>query len=157
MNALASDAPAPGPHPRPLSRRRVLLGLAHRGAALLGWDDDFRRGEQARLTGHASCRDMTDAQLAAWCWHLKRLGANIGIPGAPARGGARLDRPTDRQIGEIELLAAGFGWVDGLDDRRLLGFVRRTAKVDGVRFLTRRQATAVIAGLRRWRRQGGGA
>lgn len=133
-------------------RRRVLMGLAHQGAALLGWDDAFRRQEQARLTGCASCRDMTDAQLAAWCWRLKRLGAPIGIPGPAPRGGSGLDCPSDAQLAAIERLAAEFGWSDGLEDRRLLGFVRKTAKVDAVRFLTRRQATDVISGLRRWMR-----
>ncbi|HWO99749.1 MAG TPA: regulatory protein GemA [Methylococcus sp.] len=136
--------------------RRVLLGLAHKGAKLLGWDEDFRREMQQRITGHASCRDMSDAELKRWCWHLKALGADIGIPGPPLRGGRRMDRPTPWQLGEIERLALAFGW-EGLDDRRLLGFVRHTAHVDDVRFLTRRQASAVIVGLGRWLCQREGA
>lgn len=135
-----------------LQRRRVLLGLAHKGAVQLGWDEDFRREQQHRLTGQRSCRDMTTPQLVAWCWHLKRLGADIGIPGKPPRGGHSLDRPTPNQLGEIERLALLFGW-DGLDDRRLLAFVQRTAQVEAVRFLTRAQASACISGLSRWARQ----
>lgn len=137
-----------------VSRRRVLLGLAHKGAAQLGWDDAFRREQQARLTGHASCRDMTDAQLLAWCWRLKSLGADIGVPGQVPRGGLRLDRPTTGQLAALERLALALGW-EGLDDARLLGFVRRTVEVDSLRFLTRGNATHCIAGLTRWARQRG--
>lgn len=132
-------------------RRRALLGLAHKGAKLLGLDDDTRRAAQAAYAGVASCRDMTDAQLTAWCWELKRRGADIGIPGPPPRASG-WDRPSRSQLGEIERLALAFGWGDGLDDRRLAGFVSRTARVDSPRFLTRAQATAVISGLRRWQK-----
>lgn len=140
--------------PAKKSRRRVLLGLAHKGAVQLGWDDAFRREQQARLTGKASCRDMSDGQLLAWCWHLKSLGADIGIPGQMPRGGIRLDRPTPSQLAALERLALAMGW-DGLDDARVAGFVRRTATVDNIRFLSRANATACIAGLTRWARQRG--
>lgn len=136
-------------------RRRALLGLAHKGAKLLGLDDDTRRAAQAAFMGQpggvASCRDMSTEQLAAWCWELKRRGADIGIPGPMPRASS-WDRPSRSQLGEIERLALAFGWVDGLDDGRLAGFVRRTARVDSPRFLTRAQATSVISGLRKWQR-----
>lgn len=128
-------------------RRKQLLGLAHIGAAQLGWDDDFRRMMQEEVTGQASCAAMSDAQLVAWCWHLKHLGAQIGIPAPhPSRGYAR---PTSTQWAEIERLVLAVGW-KGLDDARFIIFIRRTTKVDAVRFLTKWQATAVIVGLRRW-------
>src|SRR5690606_21646388 len=130
-------------------RRRVLLALAHKAAAQLGMDEEARRAAQAAFAGHASLRDFTDQQLLAWCWELKRRGADIGIPGPAPRGGQGWTRPTPWQWAEIERLALALGW-DGLEDGRLLAFVRRTAQVDGVRFLTRRQATGVITGLRRW-------
>lgn len=132
--------------------RAALLGLAHLAAKQLKWDEDFRKAQQLTRTGKSSCKDMTDSELLDWCWHLKRLGAIIGIPHPPRRGGKSWDRPTPRQLGEIEQLALQFGW-DGLDDKRLLAFVARTAKVDDVRFLLRWQATSVITGLRRWKRQ----
>lgn len=138
-------------------RRRVLLGLAHKAAKQLGWDDAFRRDRQQAVTGHASCAGMTDSQLAAWCWHLKRLGAKISIPG-PARASTAWGRPSEQQLTEIERLALAFGW-DGLDDRRLAAFVKRTVGVDSPRFMTAEQASAIISGLRRWqmqRQRGGG-
>ncbi|MBK1690999.1 regulatory protein GemA [Ectothiorhodospira mobilis] len=135
---------------KPDARRRTLLGLAHQAAVQLGWDEEFRRQRQQEVTGHASCRDMTDAQLLGWCWHLKDLGADIGIPGPPRRGGARPSRPTRSQLAALEHFAQRLGWTDGLEDERLRGFVRRTAGVSDVRFLTRGQATQVITGMKRW-------
>lgn len=129
------------------TRRRQLLGIAHLGAAQLGFDDEFRRLLQEQATGHASCRDMSDRELLSWCWHLKKLGATIGIP-APMPSRAPW-RPTATQMAEIERLALAFGW-NGLEDPRFLIFMRRTTKIDAVRFLTKWQATALIVGLRRW-------
>ena len=131
------------------TRRRVLLGVAHKAAAQLGMDEETRRAAQMAFAGKASLRDFSDAQLVGWCWELKRQGADIGIPAPPPRGGAGWGRPTEQQLAEIERLALAMGW-SGLDDGALRGFVRRTCEVEDVRFITRGQATAVISGLRRW-------
>lgn len=133
--------------------RHVLTGLAHMASQQLGWDDDMRRQMQKDKTGQESLRDMTDNQLLDWCWHLKRLGAEIGIPHPPRKGGKSWDRPTTRQLGEIEQLALQMGWTDALDDERLTKFIQHTATVDNVRFLMQWQATHVITGLRRWLQQ----
>ncbi|MEO1750700.1 regulatory protein GemA [Thiofaba sp. EF100] len=130
------------------TRRRVLLGLAHKAAQQLGMDEDTRRAAQRAFCGKESLRDYSDSQLIAWCWELKRRGAEIGIPAPPPRGGG-WGRPTEPQLGEIERLALAMGWA-GLDDGALRGFIRRTCGADDVRFITRGQATAVINGLRRW-------
>lgn len=131
------------------ARRRVLLGLAHKAALQLGMDEDTRRAAQMSFAGHASLRDFTYAQLVAWCWELKRRGADIGVPAPPPRGGTGWGRPTQRQLAEIERLCLAMGW-DGLDDGALRAFVRRTCGADDVRFATRRDATEIILGLRRW-------
>lgn len=133
----------------PQARRRLLLGLAHKGAAQLGMDEETRRAAQAAFAGKASLRDFTDQQLLAWCWELKRRGADIGIPGPPPKAGLGWDRPTEAQWTEIERLCMAMGW-SGLDDVALRGFVRRTCAVDDLRFVTRGQATAIVSGLRRW-------
>lgn len=131
------------------TRRRALLGLAHKAALQLGMDEDTRRAAQMAFAGRASLRDYSDSQLIAWCWELKRRGAQIGIPGPAPRGGSGWGRPTEAQLAEIERMALAMGW-SGLDDGALRGFVRRTCSVEDVRFITRAQATAVISGLRRW-------
>lgn len=133
--------------------RHKLTGLAHMASQQLGWDDDMRRQMQKDKTGKESLRDMTDNELLDWCWHLKRIGAQIGIPHPPRKGGKSWDRPTTRQLGEIEQLALQLNWENGLDDDRLTAFIQRTAKVDNVRFLMQWQATHVITGLRRWLQQ----
>lgn len=132
--------------------RRTLIGLAHKAAVLAGLSDDERRTVQGAVTGKASCAEMTDTELRRLLWHYKGRGVQIGVPGAQGLGGAGWERPSKPQWTEIERLAQSFGWTDGLDDRRLAGFVAHTARVDGPRFLTRAQATAVISGLRRWQK-----
>ncbi len=134
-----------------VDRRRVLLGLAHKAALQLGMDDDTRRAAQAAFSGHESLKDFTNQQLIAWCYELKRRGADIGIPLHSARGGRGLDRPTDAQLATIERLAASLDMSAGA----LAGFVRRTCAVDDPRFLTRRAATDVITGLTRWAKSRG--
>lgn len=130
------------------ARRRQLIGLAHLGASQLGLDEDSRRAAQAAWTGHDSCADMSDRELVAWCWELKRRGADIGIP-APRprpRVGAGLGRPTPAQLARIEALAAALG----LSEPALGAFSQRTCGVDDPRWLRRSQASDLISGLNRW-------
>lgn len=127
-------------------RRRVLLGLAHKAAAQLGMDEETRRAAQRAFCGHESLKDFSDRQLVAWCYELKRRGADIGIPAPPPKGGAGWYRPTAAQWATIERLAAAIG----IDEAALAAFVRRTTGLDDPRFMTRRDASDVISGLTRW-------
>ncbi|MCX8017383.1 MAG: regulatory protein GemA [Rhodocyclaceae bacterium] len=127
-------------------RRKTLLGLAHMAAAQLGLDEDTRRAAQQAFCGKASLREFTDDELVAWCWELKRRGADIGIPAPAPKGGIGWERPTAAQWAMIERLAAGLG----LNEAGLRAFTARTCHVDDTRFLTRAQASAVITGLQRW-------
>ena len=128
------------------TRRRLLLGLAHKGALQVGMDDDTRRAAQLAFGGKSSLRDFSDRQLIAWCYELKRRGADIGVPAPPPRGGSGWERPSAPQWARIEQLSAQLG----LTDAGLAQFVARTAKVDDPRFLTKAQATAVITALTKW-------
>lgn len=135
-------------------RRRALLAAAHQGAKALGLDEDARREAQEAVTGCASCRDMSDAQLVKLCWHYKDRGAPIGVPAPRPKGGSGANRPTQAgQLAEIERLALAHGWAEGLEDGRLRAFVQRTAGADDIRWLSKSAATKVIAGLRRWLKQ----
>lgn len=131
--------------------RRVLIGLVHKAAKLAALSEDDRRAVQLSVTGKASCADMSAADLRAVLWHYKGKGVDIGVPGAAARGGSGWQQPSPAQWTQIERLAQAIGLSDGLDDARLLVFVRRTAQVDALRFLSRKGATDVISGLMRWR------
>jgi hypothetical protein len=135
-------------------RRRTLLHIAHEGARQLwGSDEEMRRSIQEIHTGHRSCTAMDDKVLTRWCWKLKEMGADIYVPDPAPRGGQDLTKPTTRQLAQIEQLAFERGWEDGLNDGRLRGFIKRTAGVDDVTFASRKQATAIISGLRRWKKQ----
>lgn len=132
-------------------RRRALLGLAHKAAIDLGMDEQTRRMAQAAFAGHESLRDFSDEQLVAWCWELKRRGADIGIPAPAPLGGSGFGRPTPAQWATIERLVASLG----LSDDGFRAFVKRTAGVDLPRFMTRADASKVITGLERWARSQG--
>jgi len=132
--------------------RRALIGLAHKAAVLAGLSDNDRRAVQQAVVGKQSCADMSDVELRRLLWHYKAKGIKIGVPGPKPPAGSGGARATVSQWAEIERLALAFGWLDGLQDRRLASFVGRTAGVDAVRFLTREGATHVISGLRRWQK-----
>lgn len=132
-------------------RRRTLLGVAHKGALQLGMDEDARRAAQEAFSGHQSLRDFSDQQLIAWCWELKRRGADIGIPAPPPRGGSGWQRPTAAQAATIEHLCAALNLSEGA----LQAFVQRTTGVADARFMTKRMASEVITGLTRWARSRG--
>ena len=95
--------------------------------------------------GKRSCADMSDAKLKAVANALEAKGAYPDN----TKGGAGDDRPTDAQRRKLAALARDRGW-DGLTDDRLVSFVRRTAGVDELRFLTRAAMSDVITGLERW-------
>lgn len=133
-------------------RRATLIAQAHLAARKAGLDDEERRALQHGVTGMASCQEMSVRQLVMLLDHYARLGVGVraSAPEAPAEfaGG-----PTRWQLATIERLAWDQGWDGGLDDPALIRFVRRSAKVGHPRWLTRRMASAVITGLRRWQGQ----
>lgn len=131
-------------------RRNTLLGLIHQGTGrMFGDDHESHRSWVHARTGKRSCRDCTDAQLQAMVKELCRNGVLDG----KMRGGQGVDRPTSRQWAKLAALARARGWRDGLEDKRLAGFIRRTAKVSSPRFLTRVRISQVITGLSHWQQQ----
>ncbi|MDD3938024.1 regulatory protein GemA [Rhodoferax sp.] len=138
---------------KPRSRRAVLMGLVHKAGVQLGLDDAARRAAQVAFCGVESCKTMTDAQLVAWCWELKRRGAVIGIP-VPAQVANHPMGPTDWQLVSIERAAVALGFDKGWADGRLRAFCARTVGVDAPQFLSRADATKVLTGLHRWQASG---
>ena len=55
-------------------RRTRLIAAVHAGARRFGLDDETRRALQLRLTGHASCSEMTEQDLERIVDHLRRAG-----------------------------------------------------------------------------------
>ena len=133
-------------------RRSRLIAQAHLAARMAGFSDEERRTVQHSVTGHASCQEMSVRQLVALIDHYATRGVGVRAS-APDAPGEFAGGPTRWQLATIERLAFDHGWDGGLDDPKLAAFVRRTAKTDNPRWLTRSMASAVISGLRRWQRQ----
>lgn len=144
----------------PLTRHQ-LYGLVHKGAfAFLQLnqmdkaeaDNSYRSWLQQKL-GVDSCKRATLPQLEALVRELKQKGA-LAKPSARSKapqqqGGQTANRPTQKQYNKLNALIIAKGWHD-IEDPHLLDFIKRTAKVDAVRFLTRRQMSNVITGLEKW-------
>lgn len=137
--------------------RQQMYGLVHKGAFCLpGIDsDDAYRDWLAINTRigkeqpQRSCTTCTNKQLGHLVGLLRRLGALDGN----ARGGKGIDRPTSRQWAKLAGLGRAMGWDGGLEDARMQAFIKRTAKVDNTRFLTRKGITECITGLEQWAKQ----
>lgn len=108
-----------------------------------------------RHTGKRSASDLTRDERIAFIKMLRREGL---IPesgrGGKGRTAVGADRPTSSQWARIGGLSRSMGW-NGLEDPALKAFVKRTAKIETTRFMTRKQASAVILGLEEWLRQKG--
>ncbi len=87
----------------PPALRRRLLALIHQGATQLGMDEDTRRALQVRITGHASCADMSTRQLDMVLDALASLGWS---PRRPIR--ASQDRVA--LLGKLQAQAAAQGY-----------------------------------------------
>ena len=134
------------------ARRRVLIAQAHLAAKQAGCSsEEDRRAIQQRVTGKASCAEMTERELVRLIDHWRRMGADVRA--AAPRVADAPGMATRWQLATIERLAWAMGWSEGLEDARLVGFLRRTARVDGVRWLDRAAASRVISGLMNWKRQ----
>jgi len=138
--------------------RNKQIGLVHIAAKKLFGDlsdednESLYRQWLLEKTGHNSCSKLNNEQLNKFVKYLKDEKI---IQSFKTRGGNGITkngelRPTKQQWAKIAGLARSRGWQDGLEDKRLQGFVKRTLKIETPRFMTRKQATDIIIGLERW-------
>lgn len=80
-------------------RRARLIAAVHAGARRLGLDDETRRVLQVRLTGHATCSEMTEQELERVLDHLRRAGFRPRRP-QPATDRAPLVRKVYALLGD---------------------------------------------------------
>ena len=130
------------------------IHVLKRSAAL---DDESYRAVLAQVGGAASSRDLTEPAAGRVIERLKVLAGQTGIPRAPAPGGKA-------HVGKVLSLwreAIDAGVIRNGSDEALRTFVRRQTKgpdaPDGVaapQFLTPKQATRVIEGLKAMLRRG---
>ena len=143
--------------------RNALLAMVHIGAKGQFGDDrtayeDFLEAH----TGKRSCKSLSDRQLDKLVAVMRDKGMIKAKPikssqtkssqSRSAGGGKAFDRPTEPQRRKLAALARDMGW-QGLDDPALLQFIKRTTRIEAVRFLSRTQMSQVITGLERWRDQ----
>ena len=134
------------------ARRRKLIAQAHLAARQAGCVEEAdRRAVQAMVIGKESCADMSAAELVRLIDHWGRLGADVRATAPECAQAPGL--VTRWQLATIERLAWEMGWREGLEDARLIAFLKRTARVDRPQWLTRHDASSVISGLMRWKRQ----
>ncbi|TAN50301.1 MAG: regulatory protein GemA [Methylococcaceae bacterium] len=136
---------------KPTSMRNTLIGLVHLAFARLNYSDAEYRDLLEKMTGKRSCKELSDDQLDQLVKEFREAGAleDRRKPAKKFQGGAGLDRPTPKQWAWLDKLARDVGY-EGLEDAGLATFVRRVAKVDSPRFLTRTTVSKVITGLQRW-------
>lgn len=139
-------------------RRRSDLAMIHIGAKRLFGDvsknGDGREAYEdwlERLTGKRSSGNLTTGERIDLIKRMRKDGLipdrNRGGLGQTANGE---ERPTSAQWAKIAALGRAMGWAQGLEDKRLRSFVKRTAKVSSTTFLSRTQASKVIMGLEVW-------
>ena len=135
--------------------RAALIRKVHVLARRMGYDEATYRMVLLTQTGKTSCREMTDQQLSRLADALECLSKGKPLPyaakppqaSANGLGGQML--PTAKQWETLTALTLRVGW-SGLNDFRLLAFVRRTAKVADLGELSRAAMSKVISGLTRW-------
>lgn len=99
-----------------------------------GMDEDVLRARVLALTGSESISKLTRAQANKVIDDLspRHLGVN---------------RASKEQLWKMNQLAEQLGWGD--NPKRLLGFIRKYARVDSLQWLTTAQAWRVIEGLKK--------
>ena len=143
------------------SRRNADLAMIHMaGKKLFG---DVSKGGHGRedyedwleqRTGKTSAGKLTTEERIKLIRHLRDQGLiEDRVPGGAGVTNGGEYRPTPSQWAKMAALARDLGWSKGLEDERLRGFVKRTAKISSTRFLTRGQASEVITAMGRWKTQ----
>ena len=155
MGSVAVKATKPNP------RRNADLAMIHMaGKRLFG--DVSKQGDGRtdyedwleQRTGKRSAGKLTTNERIDLIRYLRKQGLiEDRVPGGKGVTAGGDLRPTSDQWAKLAALGRERGWSKGLEDERLRGFVKRTAKISSTRFLTRPQASSVITALVRWRAQ----
>ncbi len=141
-----------------LTQRQGLSAMAHILSKQVGLEGDSYRTYMLCITGKTSCVDCDLETLQRFVEALKLLAGGVDPDQAPkaAKSGIRRhvagNIPTLRQWETLLGLTVNMGWM-GLEDTRLLAFVQRTAHVEAVQELSKKQISACITGLMNWQNQ----
>ena len=123
------------------SRARRRLFAAAREAAI---DADGRRELQRRLCGKNSAADMTAAEMHAVADEIARCHG---------RSAAVRDQPPPKGAAKLRALWISGYWLGVVEDRydtALCAWLRRYSGVEAARWMTPRQVSVAVEGLRAW-------
>lgn len=126
--------------------RHKLMAQIHMAAASLGIEhgsEDYRAWLE-NLTGQRSCKDLSDTRMAALVAVFRQQGLLD-----KKRTGSGPDRPTLAQWRKMETLARKLGFGHAMTPA-FATWVKKVAKVESPRFLTRESISSVIVGLEKW-------
>jgi len=132
-----------------MTDRKKLIQLVHIGAArLFPGDEGARRAWQKDRTGHASCADMSLANLENLVAELRRKGA-LQPPRrrySPTRRG-----PVQSKITAIWINMARDGLIRDGSERALGRWCHRQTGKHSIDWLTDREAKDLLEALKQWR------
>ncbi len=127
--------------------RKRLIRFVHARARELAIDQDARRALQVRVTGHASCRDMSVAELERMAGALRR---GNGVNRNP-RGDGLPDTAHRGKLWAPWLSGWHLGVVDTPTEAALAAFIKRQTGLDAARWARDERHTAkAIEGLKAW-------
>ncbi len=127
--------------------RKRLIRFVHARARELAIDQDARRALQVRVTGHASCGDMTVAELERMAGELRR---GNGVNRNP-RGDGLPDTAHRGKLWALWLSGWHLGVVDTPTEDALIAFIKRQTGLDAARWARDERHTAkAIEGLKAW-------
>lgn len=137
-----------------MTTRKSMIAMVHIAKARMGMDDETYRAWLEKKTGKRSSSALSDAQLARLVSSLRAEGLLDEAPAtAKVIAGKGANRPTDAQWKTARGLAKKIGLDGGLDGEAFASFVKRIAKVDNPRFLTKASMANVLIGLEKWHQQ----
>ena len=131
--------------------RKRLIRFVHARARELAIDQDASRALQMRVTGHASCRDMTVAELARVAGALRRKDKANGTRYAAARGDGLPDTAHRGKLWALWLSGWHLGVVNTPTEAVLVAFIKRQTGLDAARWARDERHTAKsVEGLKAW-------
>ena len=137
-----------------MTTRKSMIAMVHIAKARMGVDDETYRAWLEKTTGKRSSSALSDGQLARLVSALRAEGLLDEAPAtAKVIAGKGANRPTDAQWKTARGLAKKIGLDGGLDGEAFASFVKRIAKVDNPRFLTKASMANVLIGLEKWHQQ----
>ena len=134
--------------------RGSLIKAVHARARELGIEAEDRKVMQARVTGHASCRDMSAADLRAVLAEFDRVGASgpgDGMGNDERRRDRVPDSPHKAKLWALWLSGWHLGVVRKPTEKALVAFIKRQTGLDAAAWAhDTRETGKAVEGVKDW-------